>query len=69
MALELVDIFFLGGGLFGVSFGGALCCAISVGTALWIQSVLLCRIHKLAVFKVVCTNSVLGIELLCRIFH
>ena len=27
----------LGGGLFGVSFGGALCCAISVGTALWIS--------------------------------
>ena len=33
------------------------------------KSVLFCRIHKLAVFKVVCTNSILGIELLCRIFH
>ena len=27
----------LGGGFFGVSFSGALCCAISVGTALWIS--------------------------------
>ena len=26
------------------------------------KSVLLCRIHKLAVFKVVCTNSILRIR-------